>query len=198
MKWVVLVIIVCLAGYTFVTLRYRKIAPPHEPYSDAKERFTATRVREAGYARIPVNVERPADLPYTEGGIPRPLAEVSEIPGGLPRELLENFAEAPKLPQAIGRVVAPATLRALFPYPIVYNCELPDHQDVLGDTRVYTKEQDIIIVTDFDRIDSDLLARTRDTTVSVSLPAHLFESGKTYTITLTGEKTSRQWQLQVH
>ncbi len=198
MKWVVLVIVVCLAGYTFVTLRYRKIAPPHQPYNDAKERYTATRVREAGYARIPVSVQRPADVAYTIAGIPRPLAEVTELPGGLPPELLENFAEAPKLSEVVGNVSAPATLRVLFPYPIVYTCQLPDHQDVLGETRVYARDQDIIIVTDFDRLDSDLLARTRETTVSVDLPAHLFDSGKSYTVTLVGEKTSRQWQLQVH
>ncbi len=199
MKWVVLGTVLGLAAYTYVTLKYRKDPQTaHRPVEEAKERFTTTRLRQAGYRRIAVTAERPADPSQTLAGITRPFATVTEAPGGLPPELAETFAEPPKLSESFENVSAPAALTAMLPYFIQYTCQLPDNSAILGETRVYVKENDIAIVTDFDRIDSDLLARTREATVLLKLPAGIFRSGETFQITLVGRNASKHWTLQVH
>jgi hypothetical protein len=199
MKWVVLATIAGLAVYTYVTLHFRKDpASAHRPVEDAKERFTINRLRQAGYSRIPASAERPADPARTLAGLTRPLAEIQDAPGGLPAELAETFAEPPKLSDSFQNVSAPATGTAMLPYSIQYTCQLPDNNGILGETRVYVKDNDIAIVTDFDRIDSDLLARTKEATVLLQLPASIFRSGETFEITLVGQAASKRWSLQVH
>lgn len=199
MKWVALATVLGLAVYTYVTLKYRKDPlSAHRPVEDAKERFTINRLRQAGYARIPVNAERPADPSRTLAGLVRPLAEIKDAPAGVPAELAETFAELPKLPDSFQNVSAPASGTAMLPYSIQYVCQLPDNSGVLGETRVYVKDNDIAIITDFDRIDADLLARTKDATVLLQLPASIFRSGETFQITLVGKTGSKHWSLQVH
>jgi hypothetical protein len=199
MKWVVLAIVIGLGSYTFVTLKFRKDPQSaHRPVEDAKERFTTTRLRQAGYARIAVNAERPADPAATLASLVRPLAEILDAPAGVPAELAETFAELPKLPDSFQNVSAPARHAAMLPYSLQYICQLPDHQEVLGETRVYVKDNHIAVITDFDRIDSDLLARTKDSPVLLQLPASIFRSGETFEITLVGKTASKHWSLQVH
>jgi hypothetical protein len=199
MKWVVLATVIGLGAYTYVTLKFRKDpASAHRPVEDAKERFTVSRLRQAGYTRIPVTAERPADLSRALAGLVRPLAEIQNAPAGVPAELSETFAELPKLPDSFQNVSAPAGHTAMLPYSILYVCQLPDHNGVLGETRVYVKDNDVAIVTDFDRIDADLLARTKESTVLLQLPASIFRSGETFQITLVGKTGSKQWSLQVH
>jgi hypothetical protein len=199
MKWVVLATILGLGVYTYVTLKFRKDpSSANLPVADAKERFTVNRLRQAGYARVRVTAERPADPAYTLAGLSRPLAEIADAPSGVPTELAETFAELPKLPDSFQNVSAPARHTAMLPYSVQYVCQLPDNSGVLGETRLYVKDNDIAIVTDFDRIDSDLLARTQDATVLLQLPAGIFRSGETFRITLVGKTSSKHWSLQVH
>jgi hypothetical protein len=199
MKWVVLATILGLAAYTYVTLKYRKDPQSaHRPVEDAKERFTVTRLRQAGFARVRVTAERPADPAHTLAGLARPLAEIKDAAAGVPAELAETFAELPKLPDSFQKVSAPAGHTAMLPYFVQYVCQLPDNSGVLGETRVYVKDNDIAIITDFDRIDSDLLARTKEATVLLQLPAGIFRSGETFQITLVGKTSSKHWSLQVH
>jgi hypothetical protein len=199
MKWVVLAIVLSLGTYTYVTLKFRKDpTTAHHPVEDAKERFTVQRLRQAGYARIPVTAERPADPAGSLAGLVRPLAEIKDAPAGVPAELSETFAELPKLPDSFQNVSAPAVHTVMLPYAFQYVCQLPDNSGVLGETRVYVKDNDIAIITDFDRIDADLLARTKDATVHLRLPAGIFRSAETFQITLVGKTGSKQWTLQVH
>jgi hypothetical protein len=199
MKWVVLATILGLAAYTYFTLKYRKDKTAvHHPVEDAKERFTVSRLRQAGFSRVPVAGERPADPSRTLAGLRRPLADVKDAPAGVPAELSDTFAELPKLPDSFQNVSAPASHTAMLPYSIQYVCQLPDNSGVLGETRVYAKDNDIAIITDFDLIDSDLLARTTDATVLLQLPASIFRAGETFEITLVGKTSSKRWSLQVH
>ena len=73
MKWVVLAIVVSLAGYTYVTLKYRKLNRPAQPVEDARERFVISRLRQAGYHRINVNAELPGDPASSLAGLHKPL-----------------------------------------------------------------------------------------------------------------------------
>lgn len=198
MKWVVLAIVLGLATYTYFTLKFRKEGVPHQPVEDAKERFTLSRLREAGYRRVTITADLPGDPTLTLAALSRPFAETKPAPAGLPEELADTFAEKPRLPASFKNVSAPAAHTAMLPYSLQYVCQLPDNQKVFGETRVYVKNNHIAIITDFDRLDDDLLTRTQETTVRLQIPAGIFRSGETFDLTLVGENASQQWSLQVH
>ena len=127
MKWVVLVIIVCLAGYTFVTLRYRKAAPSYQPYQDTKNRAGVLRLLSAGFQRIILIAQRPA-----EAGSVRNSAASIAAPGGLGSDLGPSLLELPLLPAEITRVNAPASISAVLAYPIEFTCTLADNKRQLS------------------------------------------------------------------
>ena len=93
MKWIVVSIAIFVVGYTFLTLHYRKVNRPYEPYHDLKEHALTHKLLTAGYQRISV----PADLP-TEPGPVRGTARISAGPGGIPAD--QPNAHVEKAPQA--------------------------------------------------------------------------------------------------
>jgi hypothetical protein len=202
MKWVVLFIVVALPLYTLVMLRYRK--PPgqsHQPYQEARERIGIARVEAAGYTRIESSAIRPADVGRARTGLDTPSAVAREISGGLPAELAESFAKfaeiAPRLPDSFGEVTAPAVLTPPYPCQILYTCRLPTQSDLLGDIRVYIKDDRLAIITDHEPIPRELLSRSRDATVLLSIEAPVFTAGRTYEITLVGAQASKCWTMSV-
>jgi len=198
MKWIVFAILTFMAGYTFITLNYRKPGRASEPYQNAKDRETVTRLRQAGYVRVPATSERPADPRHTRATVTTARAEIKDAPGGLPPELDETLIDKPKLPEMLADVIAPAAASPMLPYFLQYTCLLPDHKKLLGETRVYVKDKHIAIVTDFEGLDGELLARTKESTVLLTVPASVFKSGETFELTLIGAKSSKQWSVQVH
>jgi hypothetical protein len=199
MKWVALVTFACIAIYTVVTLQFRKEAPAYRPFQDSKEKATVQRLRSAGFQRITATAERPADgaaLPaaFTSA---MPLATVTDFVGGLPVDLKETLIDQPRLPHTVGNVRAPAEVNRLFPYHVQFTCGLPDNKQLLAGTHVYVREEEMAIVSNFEQIEGDLLARTREATVLLTLPAGTLHAG-TYRVTLVGERGSMQWTLQVH
>ena len=70
MKWIVLAIVVSLVLYTYLTLHFRKAGPAFRPYADIKDHANTVRLLDAGYQRITVEAELPADP--APAGPPRP------------------------------------------------------------------------------------------------------------------------------
>src|SRR5688572_3099360 len=88
MKWIVIIIVLIIGPYTYLTLRYRKPGPAFQPYDDLKKRANVSRLLEAGYRRISITAQRPADGARARGG-----AEVTTAAGGLPPELRSTLVE---------------------------------------------------------------------------------------------------------
>lgn len=197
MKWVALVTIACLAVYTALTLHFRKPGHVYQPYKDNADRVTVSRLRNAGYQRITANAERPAEPQRAAAMLRGPLAEPTDYLGGLPEELKETLVEHPKLPQAISQVQAPGEANNLMPYTFHFTCALPDNKQVFSGTYVYVKDDEIAVVPDFTAIEGELLARTADSAVQLTIPAGMLRPG-TYHVTLAGERQSKRWTLQVH
>jgi len=197
MKYVALAILVCIGTYTFLTLHFRKEGRSYQPYEDNKNRVVVHRLKEAGYARIPAEVERLAE---TQSAVFNPngaLASPSNVRGGLPAELTELLVDKPHLPQAYTSVRASAEANPLFPYTLQFTCTLPDNHRLHANTFVYVKENAVAIVNDFDRIEGELLSRTPQSTIQITLRAGTLAKGD-YVVTLIGENESKQWTLQVH
>jgi len=197
MKWVALIIFVCLAIYTFLSLHYRKETKAHEPYREAKQRATIQRLESAGYQRIYASADRPADPASAAAALHGPFSTISTVPGGLDDELKRTLIDQPVLPPRIDGVHAPREAQAMLPYTVQFTCTSANNKQLLSGTYVYVKDQSIMIVPDFEKIAGDLLARTPLSVVEVTIPPGTLSAG-TYHATLVGAQESERWELQVH
>ena len=192
MKWIVLSIIVVLVPYTFLTLSYRKPGPAYRPYQDAQERANVVRLLSAGYQRITVAAQRPADSPRAATAAP-----TTAVLGGLPSELVATLVQKPLLPPEIHAVTAAPSVSALQPYAIQFTCTLPDNKQQLAGAELYVKDAEIVITPDFELLTGGLLARSRESVILLTVPAGALKPG-TYRVTLAGQHSSRAWSVQVH
>ena len=197
MKWVVLAILAFVVLYTGIMLFFRKPGRAYEPYQNAKEQATVARLEAAGYKPVSATLSRPADPSRARAALGSALAEPHEALGGLTSELAETLLDKPILPESFGSVAAPREGNALMPYSVLFACVLDDLQQLLNDTRVYVKEHRVAIVPSFERLDGELLARSKESFVLLTLPAGTLPAG-TYEVTLVGARASKQWTVQVH
>ena len=195
MKWMVLAIIVGIAVYTYLTLHYRKPGPAYRPYEDFTTRANVERLLNAGYRRIETPAERPADTAQIIRGMGS-VASVAEVAGGLPGGLAGTFVEAPLLPSTITSVSAPRQATALLPYPVLFDCTLPNQKEQLGGSLVFIRANTIVIVPQFEALAGGLLARTKESLVAVTLPPGTLPSGHVI-VTLAASRSSKQWSVDV-
>ncbi|MBI5767253.1 MAG: hypothetical protein HZA93_05610 [Verrucomicrobia bacterium] len=192
MKWIVLAIVVVIVPYTFITLRYRKPGPAYQPYEDMKNRANTVRLLSAGFQRVALVASRPAAPSHAVFN-----ATFSAAPGGLPSVLRATLVEPPLLPASISSVAAAPTVDAGKTYSIQFTCMLPDNKQQLAGAVLYIRPKEIFITPEFEKLTGDLLSRTRESVVHVTVPAGLLKSGS-YRITLLGAQASRAWTVQVH
>ena len=187
MKLIVVLMILFIVPYTYLSLHYRK-AGSVQPYQDVKERI---RDAQAGYQkRVTLEVSRPADGQTVA-------AAVAAAPGGLPSDLRTTFIAPPVLPARIGAVDAAPSTDGSQPYTIQFNCTLDELTAQLAGAHLYLKGAEIVIVTDFELLPSGLAARSRSNVVRLTVPGGALDPGK-YQMTLVGARDSKTWPLQVH
>jgi len=198
MKWIAVSILVFITLYTFLTLHFRKPGKAYQPYQDSRDHATVSRLVSAGYQRIPASIDRPADAKSNQLSLGSThKAEIKEVAGGLPTELATTLIDQPVLPDSFSQINAPAEANTAFPYSVEFTCLLPDNKRLLSETYVYRKEQELVVVAGFEHLGGDLLARTKDVLVLLTVPAGTLQPG-TYSVTLAGSRHSKQWTLQVH
>ena len=191
MKWIIIVILAMIVPYTYLTLRYRKAGPAFQPYEDMKSRANVSRLLAAGYQRIALTAQRPADGPRTNGG-----AEIGSAGGGIPAALRSTLVEAPLLPTEITSVTAATTATTLQPYLIQLTCTLPDDKQQLGGAELFLRDDTIVITPTFEPVGGDLQTRSRQAAVLLTVPAGALKPGS-YSVTVVGERSSRAWTLEV-
>ena len=191
MKWVVLAIVVMIVPFTYLSLRYRKEAPPFRPYEDMKDRANTTRLLSAGYQRIPLPARRPAD-PLKS---PRSTF-IATVDGGLPAELKTTLVDTPLLPAQITNVAAPGEIAANADYAFRFACTMSDFKRELAGADLYVKGDQLVITPDYDKLSGQFMARSTENIVELIVPAGALKRGH-YRVTLVGEKSSRAWSLDV-
>ncbi len=196
MKWVVLAIVVFVAGYTFVTLRYRKPNKPFEPYQDTKDRANTSRLLTAGYQRIAPGFTRPME-PGRTGAAGTGAAAVTAAPGGLPADLTQALVDTPILPVSIDSVTAAARADAGQPYLIQFTATLADNTQQPAGGVLYRKGQEIVVVPTAEKLSGKLQSRNAGATVLLTVPAAALPPGE-YRVRIAGSRTARAWSLQVH
>ena len=154
------------------------------------------RLEQAGYQRIAANISLTADAQRSAASLGKALATSQTTAGGLPSELAETLLDKPSLPENFSSVTAPSEVVALMPYSFQFTCTLSDKTNTVGQTYVYLKADDIAVIVSFEKIGEELLARSRDNAVLVTIPGGTLKPGE-YHVRLLGARSSRQWTLQV-
>jgi hypothetical protein len=197
MKWIVLSIVLFIAIYTFITLYFRKPGTAYQPYKDSKDRAVVQRLEQAGFQRVTASVSTPADPQHSAATLGKNLSTTQAITGGLPADLNETLLDKPALPESFANVVAPRSTSTLLPYAFQFTCTLPDKKAQFADAYVYVKGNEIAIIANFEAIGGDLLSRSRESAVLITLPGGTLKPGD-YRVTLLGARSSCEWTLQVH
>jgi hypothetical protein len=191
MKWIIVVIILIIVPYTFLTLRYRKAGPAFQPYEDMKNRANVARLLEAGYRRITIAAQRPADSVPTPGGAP-----VTPHQGGLPEELRATLVEVPLLPAEISALTAAPVVSTLQPYPIRFTCTLPNEKQQLSGAELFLRGGKIVITPTFEPVGGELQTRSRQADVLLTVAAGTLPAGR-YNVVLVATRASLAWSLEV-
>jgi hypothetical protein len=195
MKWVALAILLMIVPYTVITVKYRKPSPAYQPYEDSKQRANVMRLLDAGYQRITVTAERPAD-PLERARLMNTLASPAAAPGGLPEGLATTLVEVPPMPVSFSSVLAPRETASLLPYPVLFTCVLGDQKHQLGGAQVFVRGLSVVIVPVFEPLDGELTARSKESPVLIHIPGGSLKTGD-HTVTLVASESSRQWTLTV-
>jgi hypothetical protein len=190
MRWIVLSIVIFIPVYTWLTLHYRRPGPAFRPYQDMRDRADVIRLLKAGYQRVAIEASRPAES-ILEGDV-----ATAPAAGGLPEALRTTLIESPLLPLEIKSVSAPDVAVSAIDYPIGLTYTLSDNKRQLSGAHLYEREGEIVIVADFEHLDGDLLARTREGSALLTVPPGSLKPG-TYRVVLVGERASRSWTLRV-
>ncbi len=188
-RWIVLAIVVFIIGYTFLTLHYRKPGKAYQPAEDMKNRATTARLIKAGYQRVQLTAQLPAD----------PVAPANaglQAPGGLPEDLRSTLIAVPLLPADIVAVNAPLSASASQPFTIHFRCVVPDEKRQVAGADMYVRADEIIVAPRFDKLTGGLTTRSAGYVVSLDVPAATLKPGH-YRITLVGERMSRVWDMNV-
>ncbi|MEN9661257.1 MAG: hypothetical protein RL324_206 [Verrucomicrobiota bacterium] len=196
MKWIVLSIVLFVAGYTFVTLHYRKSDKSFEPYQDLKDKANTGRLLSAGFQRLALGFSRPTD-PGRTGAAGSGAAAIATGPGGLPADLTQALIDQPLLPLSIDSVTAAASASAAEPYLIQFTATLADMKQQPAGGLLYRREKELIVIPTSEKLTGTLLARDAAATVLLTLPAGSLPAGQ-YRVTVAGSRTARTWTLQVH
>jgi hypothetical protein len=196
MAWVAASIAVFIVGYTFLTLHFRKANRPYEPYHDFKTRAQTHTLVKAGYQRIVIPADLPADLATPAAPLPAP-ATIQPAPAGVPGSLPELLFDQPQLPESYRHVRASSRANRLLPYTITFDCIQGDNHQQLGGASIYIRDQTIVILPEYEKLDGQLLARRRDNLVRLTIPPDSLKPGR-YKVQLAGRQESLAWSLQVH
>ncbi|MBL9203366.1 MAG: hypothetical protein JNL39_22855 [Opitutaceae bacterium] len=191
MKWIVVAILAMIVPYTIITFVYRKPGPAFQPYEDMKNRANVKRLLDAGYQRLPIVAQRPADSALPKGG-----ASIATAPGGLPEELRTTLVAPLLLPAEILSVTAAPALAFQQAYPIHLTCTLPAENQQIAGADIYLRGDTVVITPTLEHVGGGLAARSPQTVALLTIPAGVLKPGR-YTVTLAGERTSRMWPLDV-
>lgn len=147
MKWIVLVIVVYIAGYTFINIAYRKPAgSAHEPYAESRERSLRTvQSTMNGWTRVacslrPENTDAPAE-PASVTVLPLPEPLDRQLPADLPLIMPGR----PALHPAALRLTAPAQARADEPLHVRLEFAVDSTAVGFGEVLAYFKDNHLYV-----------------------------------------------------
>lgn len=193
MKWIVVAILLFVAGYTVVNFVFRKPGPAYRPYQDAQDRATTARLLAAGWSMLPVDTRRPVEKP----GAPGTPAAVTRGGIGLGLDFAPNFAEQPVLAASIDKVVAPPEVAHGADYTLYFTASLADLKGQLGGVSLYRRGQELVLVPAVEDLpDAQLMSRWKDSTYAATFPTTALSPGR-YTVRLVARGPAATWSFTI-
>ncbi len=193
MKWIVVAILVFVAGYTAVNLYFRKPGQAYRPYQDANDRATTARLLAAGWAKMPVDTRRPVEK-AAFGAASAPVAHGAV---GLGLDFAPNFAEPPKLVASIDRVQAPAEVARGADYSFHFTATLTDQKHPLGDLTLYRRGNELVFVPVYEDLPGQqLMTRWNDSTYAATFATAGLPAGR-YTARVVARGPAATWTFTV-
>lgn len=191
MSGVVIAIVICLAGYTYVRLKYAKEDHGHEPFAKAYARRESEKLKAAGWVRFDAQWERdvevpPANAPMQFGDARAPLWE----------ELFKASTENFHLPIDFTRVSAPARIAVAEPLVVNFEAEIDGARVRIHSFDVYHKAGDLVFVPRWEQIPSEMVPADLKSRGRITLPAGKLAAGK-YHVRLQALKRSSEFDVEV-
>ena len=193
MKWIIVAILVTIIPYTWITLAFRKPNPAHEPYQDNKDRAQVLRLLDSGFSRVDLAIDLLVDPPVP----PTNSADTAAIEGGLPPLLADLLIDKPPVPIDFPFVAAPESALSGAPYVIKFACTQPDFDERVDESRLYRRQQELVLIVAYHPTPEGLQTRQREVTAQLTIPANTLEPGE-YRATIVGARESRRWTFEVH
>lgn len=191
MKWVVLVIVVFIAGYTMINLRYRKPGKGHEPVAEMKQRYAAAKLKEAGWEKLPVSTRRPAEkIAGNDAAISRGVL-------GLGLDFNTALVDKPGLLKSIDQVSAPDSVDAGADYSATFTGSISDLKYQLGDIELYRRGNELVFLPTTEHLPGkELYSRWNDANYSVTFSTRNFPPG-TYQVSLFAQGPAAKWNFRI-
>ncbi|MBL9216399.1 MAG: hypothetical protein JNG83_13055 [Opitutaceae bacterium] len=193
MKWIVVAIVLFVAGYTLVNLYFRKPGRAYRPYQDAQDRATTARLLAAGWQKVPVDTRVPAEKPADAS----PPAAVTRASPGLGADFAPNFAEPPRLLASIDRVVAPAAVSRDAGYSAYFTASLADLKAQLGELTLYRRDHEFVLVPAIEPLPGrELKSRWNDSTYWLHFATSGLPPGR-YQMRIVANGPAAVWTFEV-
>ncbi len=189
MKWIVLAIVLFIAGYTLVNVYFRKSGRAYRPYEDMANRVTTTRLLDAGWRKIDLPIRRPVEKAGFTG------ASVSRGGAGLGPNLAGLFAEPPVLAHSIDKATAPPTPR---PGSAVYfTASVTDQHWEVVRVQMLVRSHEVVLMPILEKMSAgEVLGRWHDADYAVELPLAELPPGR-YQARLVSQGPAAQWNFEV-
>ena len=196
MKWIALALIPLLVGYTFVTLHYRKPNRAYEPYNDLKTRGQTHNLLTAGYQRIPLTAELPANS-AADPAVKLTKLNATAAAGGLPATLKDSLFDQPALPAGYGAAYGSPEISSLLGTTLAFECDTGDLAHQLAGAYLYVQDDQIVIAPELETLTGELTARRTQAHIRIVIPGGALKPGR-YTVLLAGRDSSLTWPLVVN
>lgn len=193
MKWIIVAILVFVAGYTAVNLYFRKPGRAYRPYQDANDRATTARLLAAGWHKLPLTERRPVEKAASD----HTLAAIAHGAVGLGLDFAPNFAEPPKLVASIDRVVAPADVVHGFDYSFFFTASLPDLKGQMGELTLYRRDHELVLVPEIEKLPGQqLMSRWNDSTYAATFATASLPPGR-YSVRIVARGPAATWSFTI-
>jgi hypothetical protein len=193
MKWIVVAIVVFVAGYTVVNLYFRKPGRAYRPYQDSQDRATTARLLAAGWQKMPVDARRPIEKPALDAAP----ATITRAAVGLGPDLTPTFAEAPKLLASIDKVVAPASVVHGAEYSAYFTASVTSQKAQVGELSLYRKDDELVLIPSTEALPGKaLMSRWSDSTYCVNFSTANLPPGR-YQVRLVANGPAAAWTFTV-
>ncbi len=193
MKWIIVSIVVFVAGYTVVNFYFRKPGQAYRPYQDANDRATTARLLAAGWHKVPLDTRRPVE----KAALGATAAVISHGAVGLGLDFAPNFAEPPKLVASIDRVVAPAEVAHGQDYSLHFTASVADQHLQLGELTLYQRGNELVLVPETEKLPGQqLMTRWNDATHAVTFATAALSPGR-YTARIVARGPAATWSFAV-